>query len=939
MGPKLLTHTLVLPLLLLAAIPAWAQTGTITGIIRDAESGRGLATARVEAVVAGGRAVGSTLTNAEGRYRLRVGPGQYELSVESVGYEVAIRAVPVSVTDGEVVTADIDLRAQAFSLNPVIVTASKRQERSTDAPARVEVITEQDIRTRPAVTPTDHLRATPGVDVITQGVQSTNVVVRGFNNIFSGALATMTDHRIAGVPSLRVNVLHFIPTLNEDLQRMEVVLGPGAALYGPNTASGVLHMITKSPLMETGSTVSLVGGERDVFQGSFRTAQRLGDRVGFKLSGQLMRGSDWEFLDQDEVAERAKFDSSQGDFFREDLMRALRIDGAEADIRIARIGARDNDIRRVSGEARVDWRATDNLTTVVQAGVTNVGSGVELTGLGAALVKDWRYSYYQLRVNQGRFFGQAYLNTSNAGDSFLLRTGQPVVDESVMFVGQLQHGFQASPWQSFTYGLDYIWTDPRTKGTINGIYEDRDETTERGVYLQSETSVMPWLDVVLAGRVDDHTGLPDAIFSPRAALVVKFADERALRLTFNRAFSTPSSINQFLDLPTSMPNQASDPLAAAAARLGYSVRVQGTGTSGFTFQQPDGSFVMRSPFTPQQLGGPAQLLPANAAAFFAAAVQVVAQQSAAAGQPLSPQLVQYLSSLQPTAAQIGTNFIAGNQSLPISALDLPPVAPIRETTTSTFEIGYKGVIQRRFSVAADGWVSRIQDFVTPLTVRTPLLAMDGPSIGAYLVPRFMQDLGMSQQDAVALAGALAPGLAQVPVGVISSQEINANGAQLLATYTNVDDHLDLRGADISVQALITPEWSVTASGSIVNRDYFETSVGIVTLNAAKRKGSVGLAYRGASDGLNGEVRVRHHAGYPVRSGVFEGYGCIPGAATATACVDDATLLDFNVGYTIPQMRGVTLQLAVQNALDHDYRSFPGVPDVGRMGVLRLRYEF
>ena len=84
--------------------------------------------------------------------------------------------------------------------------------------------------------------STPGVDIITQGVQSTNVVVRGFNNIFSGALYTLTDNRMAGVPSLRVNVMHFVPTTDEDLQRMEVVLGPGSALYGPNTANGVLHL-------------------------------------------------------------------------------------------------------------------------------------------------------------------------------------------------------------------------------------------------------------------------------------------------------------------------------------------------------------------------------------------------------------------------------------------------------------------------------------------------------------------------------------------------------------------------------------------------------------------------------------------------------------------------------------------------------------------------
>jgi iron complex outermembrane receptor protein len=134
-----------------------------------------------------------------------------------------------------------------------------------------------------------------GVDVITSGVQSTNVVVRGFNNIFSGALHTLTDYRVAGVPSLRVNFMHFIPQTDDDISRMEVVLGPGSALYGPNTANGVLHILTKSPLDEPGTSISLAGGERSLFHGSFRTAQRVSDKFGFKVSGQW--GVRWLFPD------------------------------------------------------------------------------------------------------------------------------------------------------------------------------------------------------------------------------------------------------------------------------------------------------------------------------------------------------------------------------------------------------------------------------------------------------------------------------------------------------------------------------------------------------------------------------------------------------------------------------------------------------------------
>jgi outer membrane receptor protein involved in Fe transport len=114
-------------------------------------------------------------------------------------------------------------------------------------------------------------------------------------------------------------------------------------------------------------------------------------------------------------------------------------------------------------------------------------------------------------------------------------------------VGQLQHGLAIGGRQNFTYGVDYFFTDPRTEGTISGIYEDEDQTTEVGGYLQSQTALTPQFDLVLAGRVDTHSALPDAIFSPRAALVFKPTQDQAFRATYNRAFSTPTSLNQFLD--------------------------------------------------------------------------------------------------------------------------------------------------------------------------------------------------------------------------------------------------------------------------------------------------------------------------------------------------------------------------------------------------------
>lgn len=943
MGVKLRTCLLaVFALALLAAGPAWAQTGTITGRVTDAATGAPLAGAQVEAL-ADGRVTASVITDESGQYRLaNLQAGTYSIVVSMVGYAPQ-QVDGVRVVAGGTSMQAFSLNATAFELNPIIVSASKRQEKVLDAPASVAVVDSRAVQERPVTTPVDHLRSVPGVDVATHGVQATSVVVRGFNNIFSGSLHALTDNRIAGVPSLRVNALHFIPTGNEDVERMEVVLGPGAALYGPNTADGVLHIITKSPLDEQGTSVSIAGGTQSVLNGSFRSAQRLSDNFGIKLSGQFLKADEWQYVDPVEAAERQKFAEDETNFFRNDLINATGITGDEADRRIALIGNRDYDVQRFGADLRADWRVNDDLTAIFAAGMTNVGTGIELTGLGAAQAKDWTYSYVQARAIWGRFFAQAYANMSDAGETYLLRNGAPITDRSKLYVAQAQHGISFGDRQDFTYGLDFIYTNPITEGSINGGYEDEDQTTEFGAYLQSETRLTDKLNLVLAGRIDTHSALPDAIFSPRAGLVFKPAEEHAFRLTYNRAFSTPSSLNQFLDLGSAIPN-------TQLAGLGYSLRVQGTGADGFRFRGADGGYMIRSPFNHLFGASNAELLTANAATAYRLAATVASYGLAQAG--MDDELIAYLLSLQPTDQQVALAYLdlnnpdAGPQ--PWSNLQLDKLDPIRESTSTVIEAGYKGVLADRVLLAADVWWQRKENMVTPLLIQTPLVMLDGQSTGAFLAPAIVQYFmgkGMTQEQAMAQAQALVPDIAKamasIPVGVISSADVNAHGAQVLTTYINVDDAFDLYGVDLAATALITDEWQVSGSLSLVNENVFETEKGDqVTLNAPKTKASLALGYRGISNGFGAELRMRYNDAFPVMSGVYNGTLCIGGdpAAGAEPCVDSYTLLDATFGYRLP-IQGASIQLSVQNLLDEEYRSFPGVPKIGRMALVRIKYDF
>ena len=927
-----------------------AQNGTLIGTLIDIENGAPLVSADVEVLGSGGT---TTLTSASGQFTISLAPGTYSLVISTLGYRDH-REDGVRIRAGATTTLDLQLTSEALELNPIVVTASRAPEKNTEAPATTFVVGVTEVAERAVVTPVDHLRAVPGVDIIQHGAQSTNIVVRGFNNIFSGALHTLVDNRIAGVPSLRVNLLHWIPTTNDDLDRIEVVLGPGSALYGPNTANGVVHMITKSPLESQGTSVTLGGGEKNTWQGAFRTAHKLSDNFGFKVSAQQIQGNEWRFTDPAEVAARATAIADQTAFVSERIARGLSQE--EADFAFDRVGIRDYDgfdFRRQSVDVRADYGFADDGRLSLDLGLTNA-EGVELTGLGAGQVEDWKYAFYQARVNVGRLFAQAYVNTTDAGDSYLLRDGAPLVDRSRMFVGQIQHGGDLLDGrQDFTYGIDYFFTNPRTEGTINGRNEADDNIEEFGAYIQSKTALTDQLDLVLAGRLDTHSRLDDNVFSPRAALVFEPAENQSFRATFNRAFSTPSTLNLFLDI--------SGGPAGKLGPLGYRAQAQGP-TQGIVFQNPDGSLAdMRSPFNP---GGPG-LIPADVPTLWQLGVGVLAAQ----GVPAAA----LLATLSPTAADTGINLLDPNTSevAPLTAGAVPSVERLKESTTTTLEVGYQGLIDNRIVVGADVWYSKREDFVSPLVFRTPLLLLDGSSMVGFLVPPLTAalvagglDPATAQATAIVQATALAdggdgvggiPGLAEIPLGVVSSDQVEGSAPNLLVTYVNAGD-VDMYGADFSIRAFLDDKWTLSGTASFVSDDYFdlggdpdtildppEVEGGIepIALNAPKAKGAVSLAYRDARVGFNAEARLRITSGFPAESAGFVGtFPCeteTRGILFEETCVEGFQLVDLTLGYKVPQTRA-TLQLTVSNLFDSAYRSFVGVPEIGRFIMVRVRYD-
>lgn len=884
------------------ASTAAGQARIISGKVTEAGSGHAIVGARVQASLSGSMA-GAAVTGDNGEYRITgLNAGTYTVSATRIGYQMS----RMSVTVGAGATdANFSLTTIPSQLQQVITTASRAPEKVLDAPASVSVVTAAQINERPSVNVADHVVGLPGIDVARGGIMQSNIVSRGFNNIFSGAMMTLTDNRFAFVPSLRVNIPYLTPTTNEDIERIEVVLGPAAALYGPNTPSGVMAVITKSPFSSQGTTLTVDGGNQSLLRGSLRTAGTVGEKFGYKLTYEGFKAKEWPEFQHDTLEKKA----------------------------------RETNLNRQGGEARVDFRPTPSSEIIANYGRSKAGSAVEPTGLGPGQVKDWLSQTYQLRGRVNRLFGQIFLNKSDAGGTYLLRTVKPtthcpdvtdpacIIDQSTQFAAQGQHGIDWGTRQRFLYGVDYQHTTPKTGGTINGRNENDDEISEVGGYLHSVTQLSPLFELTAAARVDHHSRLEKSNFSPRVALVFKPAENQNLRLTYNRAFSTPSTNNLFLDL-----------VAGSVGGL-FNVRALGVPEGGFSFKRDCtggiGNLCMRVGAFP---GTTSAMTTAVAAPYYPFAIGAAASALIAAGIPAS--VVNYMASLRPTPAQVGTQLrVLNTENSTFSdrlPTDLNDVHRLLPEIHNVIEGGYKGILGDRLQLQLDLWHENRKNFVGPLIVETPNVFLDRATLATYLTQQLTPVVGaataavIAANTAAALAGVSgSTTLKGVPLGVVNFQESLSSGSDVVLTYRNFGN-LNVWGSDLGGTLLLDGGWSVEGTYSYVNKDFFPRSevggVQDIALNAPANKGTLALQFHDQPRGIGAEVRGRHVASFPV-------YSFINGT------IDTYNLLDAQFSLRPESWKGVMWSINATNLLDSKHREFVGGGRLGRLVMTRLQYAF
>ncbi|MBF0507465.1 MAG: TonB-dependent receptor [Deltaproteobacteria bacterium] len=178
-----------------------------------------------------------------------------------------------------------------------IVSAAKKPETVSESAAAVYVITQDDIRRSGATCIPEALRLAPGVEVARIDTNQWAITIRGFNQFFSSKLLVMIDGRTIYTHLFSGVYWDQQDTLMEDIDRIEVVRGPGAALWGANAVNGVINIITKKSKDTQGGLATVSGGNQERFSSGLRYGGKIDETLTYRVYG--------KYFDRDRIADNA----------------------------------------------------------------------------------------------------------------------------------------------------------------------------------------------------------------------------------------------------------------------------------------------------------------------------------------------------------------------------------------------------------------------------------------------------------------------------------------------------------------------------------------------------------------------------------------------------------------------------------------------------------
>jgi len=557
------SRLLLLFLLLVQALGAAAQGGGVRGRVVDTATKEALPGV---SVLISGTTTGTSSGN-EGDFSITgLKPGTYKVVFSSIGYELPPRTVEVGTAVVDLGT--IGLTAASVMAGEVVVSASRRPEKLTEAPATISVINAKQIDELPSFNVGELLARQKGVDYIRSGVLGAGINVRGFNSAFNPKNLQMNDARLSTLIATGLPLGPLTSVVKEDIERIEVVLGPSAALYGPNAHNGLVNTISKDPRRTAGTTVALGVGNQSVFSGRFRHAQVLNSKLAFKVTGEYTRGEDFAYTDTvyytNSAFRKAATPTSPA---------SPGIFHAEKEIDL------DRTFKSLHGEAAVYYSLTDKADIILSYG-GNQSSFLGQTNAGRNQIKDWSVQYLHARYVSPRWFAQVYNTWSKTADTYAInqRTQNYLSFKDAGFSEDearsrsfTEQWFGKTPTAGVALQRGAVFKDAsrRINGEVQynntfGIFNlvvgtqyqrdmafsqhtylfDRDGDiviNQIGLYTQGELTLPSHFKLIAAARADQHDRY-GFNFIPKGGLVWSLNDQN-LRLTYGQGIAAPTILN------------------------------------------------------------------------------------------------------------------------------------------------------------------------------------------------------------------------------------------------------------------------------------------------------------------------------------------------------------------------------------------------------------
>jgi iron complex outermembrane receptor protein len=393
--------------------------------------------------------------------------------------------------------------------------ASKRAESLTSTPAAVSVLTGDEVLRSGATNIPEALRWVPGLDVAQINAAEWAVSARGFNNRFSNKLLVMVDGRTVYTPLLAGVYWDTVNPMLEDLDRIEIVRGPGGALWGANAVNGVINILTKSARDTQGTLLYGGVGTEKLVQAGARQGVALNDQAWLRVYASHDRVDDSRLPDGTEALDA--FYTTQGGF---------RIDAEPT--------AAPNYFT-LQGDAYQGERERSS-TLATTSGMVVTDRPIEVNGFN--LLGRWTRAFSA----DATFTLQTYWDHTYR-DSITVQETRDTFDVD------LQDNWKVGDRHTLTCGVGYRLSSDHTVDGISGGYRpaDYDFRLFNG-FVQDEIALIPDRLRSTLGVKLEHNSFTGFEYQPSARLLWTPSDRQTFWASVGRAVRIPNRTDDGADI-------------------------------------------------------------------------------------------------------------------------------------------------------------------------------------------------------------------------------------------------------------------------------------------------------------------------------------------------------------------------------------------------------